>query len=48
MEQKFAKFALTTDSFKRYVPKIREEILNYFVTDESFKLKEKLTGLPML
>lgn len=46
MEQKkFAKFALTTDSFKRYVPKIREEILNYFVTDESFKLKEKTHGV---
>ncbi|WEJ96892.1 Lanosterol 14-alpha-demethylase [Yamadazyma tenuis] len=31
MEQKkFAKFALTIDSFKTYVPKIREEVLGYF------------------
>lgn len=31
MEQKkFVKVALTTDSFRKYVPKIREEVLNYF------------------
>lgn len=31
MEQKkFAKFALTIDSFRTYVPKIREEVLGYF------------------
>ncbi|KAL6451155.1 ERG11 Lanosterol 14-alpha demethylase [Candida maltosa Xu316] len=46
MEQKkFAKFALTTDSFKQYVPKIREEILSYFTNDVSFKLKERDHGV---
>nr|WNF20707.1 lanosterol 14-alpha-demethylase [Candida tropicalis] len=46
MEQKkFAKFALTTDSFKTYVPKIREEVLNYFVNDVSFKTKERDHGV---
>ncbi|CAN3354768.1 lanosterol 14-alpha demethylase [Diutina catenulata] len=40
MEQKkFAKFALTTDSFRQYVPQIREEILKYF--DTGFHMKTK-------
>ncbi|EGW32013.1 uncharacterized protein SPAPADRAFT_61116, partial [Spathaspora passalidarum NRRL Y-27907] len=44
MEQKkFAKFALTTDSFKRYVPQIREEILKYFTSD--FHMKESDSGV---
>lgn len=39
MEQKkFAKFALTVDSFRTYVPKIREEVLGYF--SEHFDLKQ--------
>lgn len=40
MEQKkFAKFALTTDLFRQYVPQIREEILKYF--DTGFHMKTK-------
>ncbi|KAG7661532.1 ERG11 [[Candida] subhashii] len=46
MEQKkFAKFALTTDSFKRYVPKIREEILSYFKDSENFQMSKKKSGV---
>lgn len=37
MEQKkFAKGALTRDAFRSYVPKIREEVLNYFKTSSNF------------
>lgn len=46
MEQKkFAKFALTTDSFKRYVPKIREEILQYFKQADGFKMTGNKSGV---
>ncbi|CAI5760110.1 unnamed protein product [Candida verbasci] len=46
MEQKkFAKFALTTDSFKRYVPQIRQEILNYFESNKNFEMKNKNEGV---
>ncbi|CUM68271.1 uncharacterized protein PRCAT00005993001 [Priceomyces carsonii] len=46
MEQKkFAKNALTKESFRTYVPKILEEVLNYFATSENFKLKENEKGI---
>lgn len=46
MEQKkFAKYALTKDSFINYVPKIKEEILDYFVDSENFKMKGKNSGI---
>ncbi|KAK6205442.1 cytochrome P450 lanosterol 14-alpha-demethylase [Scheffersomyces amazonensis] len=46
MEQKkFAKFALTKESFKTYVPKIREEILKYFVDSDQFELKTRTSGI---
>lgn len=45
MEQKkFAKFALTKDSFVKYVPKIQDEVLSYFV-EHDFKMKEKESGV---
>lgn len=45
MEQKkFAKFALTTDSFRRYVPQIREEVLLYFIKAPFFNMKLKDHG----
>lgn len=46
MEQKkFAKSAMNVESFKAYVPKIREEVLNYFRDSSSFKLSEKSQGV---
>ncbi|CAK9435333.1 uncharacterized protein LODBEIA_P57020 [Lodderomyces beijingensis] len=46
MEQKkFAKFALTTDSFRRYVPLIREEVLSYFVKSPMFNLSKQSSGV---
>ncbi|VEU21845.1 DEKNAAC102863 [Brettanomyces naardenensis] len=40
MEQKkFAKVALTTDSFIEYVPLMREEILKYFASEPAFQGK---------
>jgi len=46
MEQKkFAKYALTTTAFKTYVPKIREEVLNYFKSTEGFQMGQKSTGV---
>lgn len=43
MEQKkFAKVALTADSFRNYVPKIREEVMNYF--KDHFNVKEQSSG----
>lgn len=46
MEQKkFVKHALTRDSFRTYVPKIREEILNYLSDENSrYKAKSRDTG----
>lgn len=45
MEQKkFAKSSLTSDSFRRYVPQIQEELLNYFVKSPIYNLKEKNSG----
>ncbi|ABN68111.2 Cytochrome P450 51 (CYPLI) (P450-LIA1) (Sterol 14-alpha demethylase) (Lanosterol 14-alpha demethylase) (P450-14DM) [Scheffersomyces stipitis CBS 6054] len=46
MEQKkFAKYALTRDAFKTYVPKIREEIISYFKNPEGFNMGEKNSGV---
>lgn len=46
MEQKkFAKTALTTDSFRRYVPLIRGEILDYFNKSKVFNMKTKKSGV---
>lgn len=43
MEQKkFAKVALTKDSFHRYVPRIQEEVLNYF--KNHFEIDRKTHG----
>ncbi len=46
MEQKkFAKYALTRDSFVKYVPKIKEEILSYFKNSEEFEMASKDSGV---
>lgn len=46
MEQKkFAKTALTKDLFKRYVPRIQEEILDYFKTSSDFSMTERNNGV---
>lgn len=46
MEQKkFAKYALTKDSFRKYVPKIKEEVLNYFVDSENYRMKKNTQGV---
>lgn len=46
MEQKkFAKGALTRDAFRSYVPKIREEVLNYMKTSANFFGDGKTLGV---
>lgn len=46
MEQKkFAKSALSVDSFRNYVPKIREEVLKYFVDSPRFDMKNHDKGV---
>ncbi|CUM56612.1 unnamed protein product [Debaryomyces tyrocola] len=46
MEQKkFAKYALTKDSFRTYVPKIKEEVLSYFTDSENFDMRAKSSGV---
>ena len=46
MEQKkFAKFALTKDSFQKYVPRIQEEILDYFKSCLDFSMTERNSGV---
>ena len=46
MEQKkFAKYALTKDSFRKYVPKIKEEVWSYFTDSENFNMKGKSSGV---
>ncbi|ODV81654.1 cytochrome P450 [Suhomyces tanzawaensis NRRL Y-17324] len=46
MEQKkFVKIALTSDAFRSYVPKFREEVLDYFTTSENYKMKENNSGV---
>lgn len=45
MEQKkFAKAALTRDSFRMYVPKVREEVLDYFANASAFQLTKRKSG----
>lgn len=45
MEQKkFAKSALTVESFRSYVPRILEEVLQYFTESKRFDLKNKSAG----
>lgn len=46
MEQKkFAKTALTKDSFQKYVPRIQEEVLDYFKTCNSYSMTERNNGV---
>lgn len=46
MEQKkFAKTALTKDSFQRYVPRIQEEILDFFKTCPQYAMTERNNGV---
>jgi sterol 14-demethylase len=46
MEQKkFAKKALTTDSFRRYVPLIQNEVIQYFTKSPNFDLSGKTNGV---
>lgn len=46
MEQKkFAKTALTKESFQRYVPKIQGEVLDYFKTCSDFAMTERSGGV---
>lgn len=46
MEQKkFAKTALTKDAFLRYVPRIQEEILDYFKTCPDYSMTERNNGV---
>lgn len=46
MEQKkFAKSALTKDSFQRYVPRIQEEVLDFFKTCCSYDMTERSNGI---
>lgn len=46
MEQKkFAKTALTKDAFQKYVPRIQEEILDYFKTCDDFSMTERNNGV---
>ncbi|KAF7999439.1 hypothetical protein HF325_006115 [Metschnikowia pulcherrima] len=46
MEQKkFAKTALTREAFQKYVPRIQEEILDYFKTCSDFSMTERNNGV---
>lgn len=46
MEQKkFTKTALTKDAFIRYVPKIKNEVLDYFKTCSDYSMKERNNGV---
>lgn len=46
MEQrKFAKTALTKDSFRRYVPRIQEEVLDYFKTCLDYAMTDRNNGV---
>lgn len=43
-QKKFVKGALTTDSFRKYVPLITEEVRKYFETSKNFMVGTKSTG----
>lgn len=46
MEQKkFAKTALTKEQFQKYVPRIQEEVLDFFKTCKYFSMKERSNGV---
>lgn len=46
MEQKkFAKYALTRDLFRKYVPRIMDEVLDYFRTSLEYRLLERNQGV---
>lgn len=46
MEQKkFAKTALTKEAFQRYVPRIQEEVLDYFKACSEYKMTERNNGV---
>ena len=46
MEQKkFAKNALTTDSFRKYVPLIQKEVLQYFTKSPNYEMTKKSGGV---
>lgn len=36
---------MTKDSFRKYVPKIKEEVLSYFTDSENFNMKGKSSGV---
>lgn len=44
-QKKFAKSALTRDQFRSYVPRIQEEILDYFKTCSDFSMTERNNGV---
>lgn len=44
-QKKFVKTALTRDQFKTYVPRIQEEILDYFKTCSDFSMTERNNGV---
>lgn len=44
-QKKFVKTALTRDQFKTYVPRIQEEILDYFKTSSDFSMTERNNGV---
>ncbi|CDO94259.1 unnamed protein product [Kluyveromyces dobzhanskii CBS 2104] len=44
-QKKFVKGALTTDSFRKYVPLIAEEVQKYFLTSKNFSIGEKDHGI---
>ncbi|OBA22196.1 cytochrome P450 [Metschnikowia bicuspidata var. bicuspidata NRRL YB-4993] len=46
MEQKkFVKTALTKDAFQKYVPRIQEEVLDYFKTCSDYSMTERNNGV---
>ncbi|SGZ57372.1 CIC11C00000004114 [Sungouiella intermedia] len=44
-QKKFTKTALTKDLFRRYVPRIQEEVLDYFKTSSDFSMTERNSGV---
>lgn len=44
-QKKFVKTALTKDSFKKYVPRIQEEVLDYFKSSPQFRMEDRDGGI---
>lgn len=44
-QKKFAKTALTKDRFRKYVPRILDEVLDYFRTCNDFRMAERNNGV---